>query len=807
MDYIQDISPSGDLPYPNLIQAYANSDQHMYFMEPKQPSVRGGAGKLLQDATECDFEKSVSKNFGTFGSFTHVYTKPRLGAGSHYFTFYRKDPGTLDYGLGRLNEDVYECAKMNIMRHPLPDDPNNPDYAVAMAPSDAVQGMNKALLRLTNYPFIPNPVMSAPLLPRRGPTGGPDDVRGVSSDGRFSKPASQQPQGLSKVFQIPELCMKLMLELGNRWGDLSNLSRSCQMMMFAINKVSTRVDLTRGDFMNMDFEDGEIDLAMACAANKDRCVNGKFQKPGSVAFLIMSNVRNIHKIPGEDKTNNAGRQTGWYKPSAERRIIDTYKMLKSFHIRGRHMKILHLHSVPNFDVPLLEKCLEHLPNLEVLGIHNCELLHFGCTIPLLRAIIEHNNKDENKIVRADFSPRYYFGMDVNSDGRTGEYGVIPSDQGTIDTRRAIVAVLRTAVPLALDNNIDWFTPGTGMRQFLERIPFKLGTLRYILEALYRIHDYESGVHYRLSNKTIPPQEVNDYFSSDTLRRTIYNDLVLAVEGTAMERDMLFPLTTIRDQFHLVQCAYCAAKLPAYFYTEESANRQASQVQCAGCQLCIQLELQVDNFFEEKKGVMSHLFNHGRIKTIDEFLTATRTATDEEIENFHFPFWDLAVKTKNQVRGPVRQALQDPDFSVLDDRPGPKKPEEDKQIWIWRERTMLAMRHAACKIDRGHEKAERRIANCRRAIEYLNYLYSAGNPSDFAQVRENRDTVEKLERFIIQERARCGEAQMIGKYGTVAAANWDTEIKKYRETVQKNAGLIQNNGPRVIWGDEKTSLFW
>ncbi|KAI1407781.1 hypothetical protein F5Y13DRAFT_205727 [Hypoxylon sp. FL1857] len=88
-------------------------------------------------------------------------------------------------------------------------------------------------------------------------------------------------------------------------------------------------------------------------------------------------------------------------------------------------------ALPYLDMSVLNQCLKMLPNLEVLSIHNYELLHFGKTIKLLNAIIAHNNRRENS--------------------RKGEYGVIPSDMGIIDTRRAVVATLRTAVPLTVQN--------------------------------------------------------------------------------------------------------------------------------------------------------------------------------------------------------------------------------------------------------------------------------------------------------------------------------------------------------------------
>ncbi|KAI0847067.1 hypothetical protein F5Y00DRAFT_271371 [Daldinia vernicosa] len=798
MDYVQDIRRDGTLPYPNLIQSYATANQHHFFLEPEKPTREGGAGKQYQTAIEASIENSIKFRFTNFGSTTHVYRKDRAGKGSHFITFYRRDRGDFDHGLARSNEDIYECAKMNILRHPLRDDFNNPDYASEQRPP--ISNLVKALIRLNIYPAIPNAVMCAPLLPRCGPISStPEEGR---KPGQFSKPKHTQPTALTSVFEIPELCMAIMLEIGHRWGDLSNLSRTCQTIMFALNAISTRVDVLSGNFLNLEFSDAEIDKANA-KLNGEELELGKFIKPPSPQFLVLSNVRPPYKAPedGEDKPNSFGfpaRPKGKIsRPTAERRVIDTYRFLRTIDVRGHHIKILHLHSVPNFDIALLKMCLERLPNLEILGVYNCVLLHFGETVEFLKAIIAHNKKPGNKFVRSDFSPVYYPGLPVGSEGRTGEYGVIPSDQGLIDTRRAIVAVLRNVVSLALKNGIDWFTPGAAMRQYLERIPFALGTLRYILEACYNIYYHEHGLYYPFIKDVLKRGITfdNNEPRHESMRCTVYNDLILATEGKPMQRDRLVALTMSAGFHKLIICAFCATPLPAYFFTEESINRRSDQVECCGCQLGTQLEHHVDNFFQERKGVMHFLFDDEQITDIHSFLNAKRTATPAELRNSKFDFWLISVKSREEV---LAARPDDADAIILDGRPGPSHDEEAKQIWVWKERVAKAMRYAKRNIDEGLKKSMETIADCEKDIGILNDLYYNGHLQNAYEIRQNRNTVDSIERYIEQERARCGLAQMRGKFGTTLAANWDDEIKKYREIVQINTGLIKNHGPRHVW---------
>ncbi|KAI8965463.1 hypothetical protein F5Y11DRAFT_344623 [Daldinia sp. FL1419] len=795
MDYLQDLRRSGTLPYPNLIQGFETANQQRFFLEPKNPSKAGGAGRHFQSARERVLEKSIQLRFEKFGSISHIYRQDRLGKGSHFFMFYRRDRGCIDHGLARNNEDVYECAKMNVLWHPLRYDYNNPDYASEPRLSEIPAV--KSLISLYNYPAIPNAVMSAPLLPRCGPIS--ENAEDGPMPGQFARPKHVQPMALTSVFEIPELCIAVMREVGHRWGDLSNLSRTCQMIMFAINAVSTHVDVLNGNFVNLDLSDAEIEAANAISTPEEAQL-GKIMQPTSPQFLIVSNVRAPYQTPegGEDEPDEFGfpaRPKGQrFKPTAERRIIDTYRFLRMIDVRGHHIKILHLHSVPNFDIHLLKMCLERLPDLEVLGVYNCELLHFGKTLPFLEAIIERNEKPGRKFLRSDFSPMYYPGLRVGSKGRTGEYGVIPSDHGLIDTRRAITAVLRKVVPLALKNDIDWFTPGAGMRQYLERIPFALGTLRYILEACYNLYYQENGFYYpcivEMLRRNLPAE--GNAARHEQMYRSLYNDLILAVEGTSMEQEKLTNLTLVGNSLILMQCAFCKANLPAYFYTQESADRQADQVQCCGCQLVMQLDHQIENFFQEKEQVMRMLFDDEQITDVSSFLNAKRTPTEEELGNPRWDFWLVSVKSQAEV------VEARPESLILDGRPGPEHDEEAKQVWVWKERVAKAMKYARLYIDNGDKSVQRKIEACKRDVQVLNDLYFESKLANAGEIRKNRDMVNDIERFIIQERARCGLAQMVGRYGASLAANWDDEIKKYREIVQLEAGVLSNGGPRDIW---------
>ncbi|KAI1774685.1 hypothetical protein F4818DRAFT_442175 [Hypoxylon cercidicola] len=791
MDYVGGSNASGNLPYPNLIQKFAHQNQHAFF---KEPVGERSASTLIR--TEKDvLDELVEQHCPTFGSLSPAYEQILGGKKPQQLTFFRENRGTADHGLGRDDEDNYECAKYNILRHPRPEDYNNPDYIRAPGP---VTGLNAAYLKLANYPKIAGAVMSAPLLPTRGP--------GSQLPGHFQISKAQQPSALTRVFEMPELCEKLMVEVGHRWGDLSNLSRTCQTVMFAINKVSTRVDLTTGNFLNLEFTDEEIAKETAKATEEQR-KRGDIPVYVSASFVIVSNIRGQYKEAqdGEGDSNEYGYPAfpkGTYdRPCAAARLLDISRLLKSIHNRGSQMKILHLHTVPNLDIVVLMKCLRELPNLEVLGVHNCELLHFGTTVRFLKAIIRHNKKPGYKRVRSDFSPYYYTGPNRLYKAYKGEFGVVPSDHGVVDTRRAMAAILYEAIPLALNHDIDWFTPGTGMRHFLDRIPFALGTVRYILEAIYNLYDFETGV-------TCPKY----YFPlfgevRFAMQRTLYNDLILAVNGKPMDSGSLKAMTTRGPDFHLVRCSTCNAELPSYFFTTMSMTRQASQIECCGCQLRKMLEGQVDNFFQEKKRALEMIFDdkNARFKSMEEFLHSTRVASDAEIADPQFGFWALSVMTRKEFRESDASGGS-PGALVLDGRPGPDHPSDVKKIYIWKEQTSKAMDYAYEHIEDARNKVNDTIAECHRRIQVLDYEYHAGIDYSW-EITENRDTVDKLERYIDQTLAQSDLGQMAGKHGTRVAPSWEVEIERYRQLVQAQVGVLQNHGPYNTVGDSAPTGFW
>ncbi|KAI0882129.1 uncharacterized protein GGS22DRAFT_195900 [Annulohypoxylon maeteangense] len=799
MDYLQDFHSSGGLPYPSLISIYDRVNQEEYFMEPKPVERKPRADDLKELDVWGKIEEGVRFHFEKIGSLSHVYCRDQHGESADEFVFFRRDRGPIDHGLGRKDEDLYECSKFNILRHPQQRDDNNLNYKVVNP--GKVKGFDKDMLDLANYPHMDGTVMSAPLLPRYGPKTGLLS----SKKGQFNINMHEQPRMFTQVFKTPELCLMILKHLGHRWGDLSNFGRTCQFTLFAINEVTTHVDAKSGNFLNMQFPNEVIDKTNEQADHMDTATFRGFARPGTADFTIISGIKGPYfKAPqGErapqDNGYPAAPTGGYWRLPSSRSVVNTYDILKMVDVRGPELTVLHLHSVPNVNIPVLEMCLKGLPNLQALGVYNCELLDFGATVPFLKMVISHNKNPDHPTLRSDFSPYYFQGIQRESEGRKGEYGVLASDIGTIETRPAVTAVLSTAITLALDNNIDWFSPGTGMRQFLERLPWALGSLRYILEALFNLYSHERNVYYgpvfnkaeRKRSEHLPPVNYTPY--SKGMIRTLYNDLVIAVHGKAMKRKVLDDMMKLGGGTRLKKCTVCSVELPGFFFESQYTERTVGQPECDGCKLCHYLDRRVDNYHLEKKRIVRILLNDYAIKDTKTLLYTKQIVADADLQDPHYPFWKVSVKTPQEVHA---ASLANGTPRILDGRPSPIQSDETKEIWVGRDRLVRASCYAYDYIDIGYRRFELRILCIDARIEQLDLIRAQGLAHQ-ELVAQNHRWKEELRFELDRLYARCNKRQITGLWGAHAAAEWGAEISKYRRNVQKLGEVLRSQGLQDI----------
>ena len=262
------------------------------------------------------------------------------------------------------------------------------------------------------------------------------------------------------------------------------------------------------------------------------------------------------------------------------------------------------------DVHGFRAIIKSSPTLRSVSIHNCELLHFGATKELIE-VVRCENEDRNahqiQELEFDFYPRYYQGP---LRGSLGCYGVVWSDEGFLDTTRAVVAALLTVIPLARSAGIDLLRPGKSFRLWLDKLPFKHRTLPYILDAILRIDDFLHG-----SSRAMAPT------TRDTLLMTLWADIIIMMNGVSMSEATLVKIQTPKDLSSnwLLTCCVCLAPLPSIFFRSDIAARDSDTRICHGCQLFAYLNGEGHNYnsLHMKRHAASTLWDHGKIETVQQ----------------------------------------------------------------------------------------------------------------------------------------------------------------------------------------------
>lgn len=132
---------------------------------------------------------------------------------------------------------------------------------------------------------------------------------------------------------------------------------------------------------------------------------------------------------------------------------------------------LQLHRVPFLTTEILALIIPSMRNIRVLGVYKCQLIHVGHSLRLLEIITTDKPKGKKSQVSLDFYPNYHVGPFPfpGNEYHTGDYGVT-WDNWNGDSRIGIWALLVSIIPAARSQNVDFESPHTMFRQWLDRSP-------------------------------------------------------------------------------------------------------------------------------------------------------------------------------------------------------------------------------------------------------------------------------------------------------------------------------------------------
>ncbi|RYP65978.1 hypothetical protein DL771_008025 [Monosporascus sp. 5C6A] len=716
------------LPYPRLDEQDGISNQQQALLEP-----------LTQVSERVP--DSLTTYPQSFGSLKRVYKRDVHGK-EFRFAYVRRNKGQIDHGMARAFHQRYENAKYNVLLHPNRDENNNPYYIDYDQRTwrDMDASMQK-MLALSSWPLLKG-------------------VPTISETG-FSRVVAKQPKALTTVFSMPEVLKEILKHVSTEWESLSNLGRTCKMVFYAIGGSMTQCDMTKGKFLNLDKSESQLaELVEEGILTQDKADRVRVSWLFSVSPF---------RIEGKDHEDIPMNKYGFYDchtmhklPTMPKTVDNHIKLYRTFLYHGEHMQNVVLHRVTLLNIPAVKAIVRAMPNLSHLGIYNCELLALEAVVPLLEIITEVNQRRQERNaapVNLDFAPRFFQGPIVN--GKC--YGVIPYDEGTTDTQRAMVPILMKAINMALDTGINLVRPGTAFRRYLEKIPFKLDTLYQILEAIHNIRDYKNGLHGDLTKLSEAEKR--------EMETALWYDLIIATNGKCMGEPELRKILMLNDSIALMDCRDCGQSLPVTFYRGEVAARRAEYRICHGCELADFLSRHQYNMRQPKGELAMEMWDSGKIQDLATLLR----------------------RPSAQTSGILAGNLATPNGRGL-----PHEP-EDSDSWLNR------MKDLGKKLDKTNAESQYIIAKSEAEVEKLRLLQAERGTKDYMEFayRETRirDLVERIQAHMVF----LGLAQIQQLPGESLATNWQDHIENYRETLRRQWGGWFNNGPYALPDDGDARL--
>ncbi|KAJ3479172.1 hypothetical protein NLG97_g8385 [Lecanicillium saksenae] len=163
-------------------------------------------------------------------------------------------------------------------------------------------------------------------------------------------------------------------------------------------------------------------------------------------------------------------------------------LLKIFNQR-RNTQVLHLHNTPLMDRRILAIVLRACPNLTMVGVYNCPLIHLGDIIPILDLIYEINEDRRLRkmplITGFDFYPSFHRGLEVRG-GQAPMYGLTADSMDLDIVQRGVYAILLKAFFKARYMGLGLlFERGRALKAFLFRLPNPPLSMPTFFDGLHR----------------------------------------------------------------------------------------------------------------------------------------------------------------------------------------------------------------------------------------------------------------------------------------------------------------------------------
>ncbi|KAI1752793.1 hypothetical protein F4782DRAFT_546409 [Xylaria castorea] len=714
-----------------------------------------------------------------FGKLSTVYDQPRGytpqdGVDSFVIARSGAMAGTANHGIDRSNDDEVEKSRKVPLTHPEFETYYNYE---GRRFKDLTALEKRQLEMAVHYPNIRDGIMKAPFYFRTGAL--------ALSEATQSDPVKQ-------IFGTREIFEKIFAHLIPRYEDLASLSGASQFTAHTVQSSWMHLDATGIDFLGWD-EDCLADVreAEAREEKKRSARKGKAKIVRTRTFsstVLISPVRPEDQGPGlKVTTNGAGYPlNSSVKAPAKTKfavsMIAHYKLLHFSYLNGYAIKHLVLHGMPWVTVVALQRIVSRMPRLEALGVHQCFLLTFGDTQPLLRAI-NTINKDRLELtptqphIAADYSPFYYKGPPYKADGsgHMGEYGIVPEEKDWLDSQRAVPAQLLGIWSLCRRGRQDFFTPGTGFRAFLDRLP--LPGMPNILKYIAAVSDFYNNKHHdRVDDPSLCGSNIYYFNGPDkppaisqqlkhAMEITIWQDLIIACANRSVLEEQLRNWLVLRSKVTLQRCRECEIHLPAYFYTANVLAWREADVICHGCQLQANLVKSVWLLYRDRRTLAERIFRdkNGKELSLCKVLRRIEKSAREEVKA------EFGREAK-PARGAIYSLPGVVDVKFLKDA---------NKLWQVLTVGIPVM-----------------LENTRENIEVINHTYHGLR---FGQRLRESEEKDELERKALWYEAQLGINQRKSNDGSLEATclSWERLIRENRADIAIRSGWFVNRGPMHI----------
>ncbi|KAG5997227.1 hypothetical protein E4U52_004660 [Claviceps spartinae] len=267
-------------------------------------------------------------------------------------------------------------------------------------------------------------------------------------------------------------------------------------------------------------------------------------------------------------------------------------LLSQILLQQNSFKVLYLQKIAYLDRRLVSIILRACPNVRMLGIYECPLIHFGDVLCLIDLIYEVNydrrKRGMTEVTGLDFYPNYNKGTPFASD-TTATFGLSWAPLKLDVAQRGFFNIILKAFMKAKRMKLGLlFDQDKAFCTYLNQIPNYPLAVPTFLDAMYR---YADARH-------------------EPSRQTILYDLLKPVRlglERYMDQDWSNYYSNVMGK-HMVFCSSCGYETLEEFYSQFALHvPHPHRRRCAGCTLQRWLDGEVDHLKTQKRQILDTLF--------------------------------------------------------------------------------------------------------------------------------------------------------------------------------------------------------